>query len=116
MIAELTYLGKNIWFSGSSTSLVTLGVVVFALSIGSAVYSLFLVRSRMTPSLSDLPHLPESKKNLVYALFAIPISLFSLAVAVIFSDSPSIVSAVWILESTVFAYIYGKVRNIRILV
>ncbi len=57
----------------------------------------------------------ESSKNLVYALFAIPISLFSLSIAIVFSNNAGIVAAAWVVESTVLAYMYHKIRNTYIL-
>ena len=115
MILELISLGRAMWFSDSSNSLVTLWVIVFALSIASSLYSFLLVRSRSGSSISSLSELPEWQKNLIYGIFAIPISLFSLAVAIVFSGSPSIVAAVWILESSIFAFMYGKMRNTPLL-
>ena len=57
--------------------------------------------------------LPE--RNTLSAIFALPLSLFSLAVAVVFSDSALIVSTVWILESTILGYFSGKTKSIHIL-
>ncbi len=116
MISELIFLGENIWFSASGTSLIMLWVIVFGISIGSMLYSFVLVKSYIAGSLESLPWLAESRKNLVYGIFALPISLFSLAIAIIFSDNPAIVSAVWIIESTIFAFLYGKTKNTLVLI
>ena len=116
MIGEMTYLGKNLWFSSSTVSLITLGLVFFGLSVASLVYSLMLIRSSTTVSLDQIASVPEEQKNMMYGILAIPLSLFSLSIAVIFSDNPSIVAAVWILESAIFAFLSSKVSNIRILI
>ena len=111
MILELVYLGKDQWFSGTSSSLITLGLIVFALSIASTLYSLMLVRSRTVVALTSSATISENHRNLVYGLFAIPISLFSLAIAIVFSEHASIVSAAWIVESTVLAHMYRQARS-----
>lgn len=45
-------------------------------------------------------------------LFALPLSLFTLALAFVFSDRPGMMSLAWILESTILylVYSYGDIR------
>lgn len=114
MIAKIAHLGKDVWFSDTSTSLVTLGLVYFAISIFSTLYSFILTKNSIGFS-DNWQEMSETERSLIYGIFAIPISIFSLSVAVIFSDNPSIVSSVWIIESSIFAYMYGRSRHIMIL-
>lgn len=116
MIGELFYLGRGVWFTGSSTSLITLGLIVFILSIGSLIYSIALIQRLTHTTLSMIKTRSPSEKNMIAGILALPLSLFSLAVAVTFSYSALIVSTVWILESTILAYFSGKTKNQYILV
>jgi hypothetical protein len=45
MIGELCFLGRDMWFTSSSSSLITLGIIIFGLSVGSLIYSFLLMRS-----------------------------------------------------------------------
>lgn len=111
MIGELFFLGSDVWFTGTTNTLITLGIIVFVISSLSLFYSFSLMRKMTGASLESMKDLPVSQKNTISTLFAIPLSLFSLAVAVTFSENALIVATVWILESTILAYFYGKNKN-----
>lgn len=114
-VGEIAYLGRYIWFAGTEGSMVTLGFVYLAVAAFSTVYSLALARVMANAPFSQFAHLPDGVKNGIYGVLAVPVSLFSLAVAVVFADSPGIVSLVWILESAVLAFLYGKARDSHLL-
>ncbi|GAB0174952.1 MAG: hypothetical protein HHAS10_08310 [Candidatus Altimarinota bacterium] len=109
MIGELFYLGRNIWFTRDGSSLVTLGIIVFLLSIASLFYSFMLIR--VTLSNGSLSSLSSDLKRNATTLLGIPLSLFTLAIAVTFSESPLVVSTAWVVESVVLAYYSSKQRN-----
>lgn len=115
MIGELFFLGKDIWFTDTSSSLIVLGVIIFTLSIASLIYSLILMRVVFGVTMESISRLSLLERNTLSAIFALPLSLFSLSVAVVFSDTPLIVSTVWILESTILAYFSGKTKSVHIL-
>lgn len=112
---EIAYLGKDMWFSGSSGSMVTLGFVYLGVAAFSTVYSVALARLMANVPFSEFSRLPVSVKNGIYGVLAVPVSLFSLAVAVTFSQSPGVVSFVWILESAVLAFLYSKAKDTHLL-
>lgn len=114
MIGELFYLWRDIWFTGDSTSLITLWIVVFLLSVISLFYSLILIKA--TSSSEQLSSLTSDAKRNATALLWIPLSLFTLAIAVTFSESPLVVSTAWILESVILAYYSRKEKNQWILI
>ena len=115
LLGELFFLGNTVWFTNSSSSLITLGIIVFVLSLASLIYSVLLMRTVVFENDTSLKGLSQEKKATVSGILAIPLSLFSLAVAVTFSETPLVVSTVWILESSVLAYFFGKARNTYIL-
>ncbi len=112
---EIAYLGKDVWFSGNEGSMVTLGFVYLGVAAFSTVYSVALARVIANAPFSEFSTLPDSAKNGIYGVLAVPVSLFSLAVAVVFADSPGVVSFVWILESAVLAFLYSKAKDTHLL-
>ncbi len=60
----------------------------------------------------------ESSRNVIYAYLWITISLFSLAIAIVFSEFDKIWSAIvgtiWIFESTLLYYFYSKTKENKI--
>lgn len=53
-------------------------------------------------------------KNIFYAVSAIGISLFTLAIAFVFAEHKEIISIVWLLEASVLLYINSKVNSYKI--
>jgi hypothetical protein len=50
----------------------------------------------------------EDLKNIFYTFAGISISLFSIAVAFVFSDYPEIITTTWLFEATILYYFYSK--------
>ncbi|MCP4523206.1 MAG: hypothetical protein GY828_03225, partial [Candidatus Gracilibacteria bacterium] len=55
-----------------------------------------------------------SAKNTVFSYLFISISLFSLAIALVFAKSPEIISTVWLFEATILFYFYTKTSEEKI--
>lgn len=116
VVGEMTYLGWNSWYNPLSGTLVTLGYAYLGLAAFATVYALILAPMMSRTSYEGMSELREPQKNSLYALFAVPLSLFSLSIAVIFSKTPSVVASVWVLEAAILAYLYGKTRNRNVLI
>jgi hypothetical protein len=56
----------------------------------------------------------ESFKNVIYSYLAISISVFSLAIALIFSNYESIISSIWLFQATIMFYFFNKTKEIKI--
>ncbi len=56
-----------------------------------------------------------SLKNVFYTYAGISLSLFSFAVAFVFSDYPEIISTVWLFEATILYYFYSKIKDWKII-
>ncbi len=56
----------------------------------------------------------EKYKNIIYSYLAISISVFSLAIALIFSNYESVISLVWLFEATILFYFYNKTKETKI--
>lgn len=54
-------------------------------------------------------------KNTILILFAIPLSLFTFALAFVFRDTPSVMSLAWVLESTILYFVATRMEDKRIL-
>lgn len=53
-------------------------------------------------------------KNIFYSFTWISISLFSVAIAFVFSEHPEIITTTWLFEATILYFFYSKTRNIKI--
>ncbi len=56
----------------------------------------------------------EKYENIFYAISAIGVSLFSLAVAFVFSENKEIVSIIWLLEANVLFFLTQKTKSLKI--
>jgi len=56
----------------------------------------------------------ENSKNTIYSYLAISISVFSLAIALIFSNYQSIISSIWLFQATIMFYFFYKTKEIKI--
>ncbi len=57
----------------------------------------------------------ESLRNVFYSYAWISVSLFSLAIAFVFSEYPEIISTVWLFEATILYYFYSQNKENKIL-
>ena len=55
-----------------------------------------------------------SYKNSLYGYLFVSISIFSLAIALIFSSSPEVVSLIWLFESTILFFFFNKTKETKI--
>jgi hypothetical protein len=55
-----------------------------------------------------------SSKNTVFSYLFISISLFSLAIALVFANNPEIISTVWLFEATILFYFYSKTKENKV--
>ena len=53
-------------------------------------------------------------KNTLLILFAVPLSLFTFALAFVFRDIPSVMSLAWVIESAILYLIAVRMRDSRI--
>jgi hypothetical protein len=53
-------------------------------------------------------------RNIVYSYLFISISLFSLSIALVFSNNPEIISTVWLFEATILFYFYHQTKEDKI--
>lgn len=56
----------------------------------------------------------EKIKNAIYNYLLISISFFTLSIAIIFSDNPSIISIIWLIEATILYFFYSKTDSKKI--
>ena len=56
----------------------------------------------------------ENLKNIFYIFMGVSISLFSIAIAFVFSNYPEIISTTWLFEATILYYFYSKTNSPKI--
>ncbi|MDD4530492.1 MAG: DUF2339 domain-containing protein [Candidatus Gracilibacteria bacterium] len=56
----------------------------------------------------------EMKRNTIYGYLGIAISLFSIAILIIFADQKAVITAIWLFEATILFFFYKKVDDIKI--
>ena len=100
-------------FGEKGESQMTLGLMFLAVAlmyfvISYLMYSMF-VKSKKNENSSDV-----MDKNIFYTFAATSISIFSLAIAFVFADSPSIISIVWLFESSILFFFYRRSSNNKI--
>ncbi|QQS59351.1 DUF2339 domain-containing protein [Candidatus Peregrinibacteria bacterium] len=96
---------------------VTLGVAFLAYAILYFVLG-FLMTSSLGVHFSEEEVSPEntSKKNVILSFLGVSVSLFSLAIAFVFSKHGEIASAVWLFEASILFFFSGKLKNAKIYV
>ena len=58
----------------------------------------------------------EYSKNVLYTYLWVSISIFSLAIALIFSNYESVISAIWLFEATLMFYFFYKTKELKIFI
>ncbi|EKE27332.1 MAG: hypothetical protein ACD_3C00223G0009 [uncultured bacterium (gcode 4)] len=56
----------------------------------------------------------DSWKNAIYSYLWISISLFSLAILIIFATRPAVVASIWFFEATVLYFFFKRLKDIKI--
>lgn len=107
------FLGGNLfwygyeYFPGVSLWFGFLGLAIWYFIWGFLIFS----RLEKTPSISH-----ESNLNFIYTFLGIAISLFSIAVALVFSKLPIAIVLIWLLEGTLVLYFAQKLASRKVLI
>ncbi len=114
------------WFGDVNQSKITLGMLFLFLAILYFILSYLMylkissisaVKSRLTNQLqlagNELADKNKRNYDSVYALLGVSISLFSLAVAYVFSRHSEIISSIWLFEAVLMFYFYRRRRDIK---
>lgn len=112
---EIFYFGEQ-YFSGVAIGLAFLAFAIFYFFLGTLLFQKVSPSptTKDTKNISSQKNEKESAKNIIYVLLGVSISLFSLAIAFVFSKHSEVVSAVWLFESTVLFFFYQKTRDLKI--
>lgn len=117
VVAEIFWF----WYGDAGLSKVTLGMSFLGLAVLYFVLAYFLYNriSRLRATLpEETVSAGESRQSAgadaVYTVLGVSISLFSLAIAYVFSGHSEVVSAVWLFEATLLFFFYGRLKDIKI--
>lgn len=56
----------------------------------------------------------ETSKNIIYSYVWITISIFTLSIALVFSNYDVIISSIWLFEATILFYFFNKTKEVKI--
>lgn len=111
LVLGALFLSGSLYFFGEKHFPgVAMGIAYLALAIGYVVYAALMVglktfvQSRIT----------EPKYNLLLIVLAVALSLGTLAIALLFSPYPGIVSAAWVFESVVVLLVFTRIIDNRL--
>lgn len=102
-------------FGDNGKSPMTLGLVFVFLALIYFAQSYFIYL-RVIESRKQAEDSGKNKldANIFYTFVALSISIFSLAIAFVFSGSPEIISIVWLLEASILYFFYKRTSNLKI--
>lgn len=109
---EIFYFGE-MYFSGLTLGLAFLGQAILYFVLGFLMLQKMNVHLKNAENEIQEEH-KESAKNVVYTLLGISVSLFSLAIAFVFSKNAEVVSAVWLFEATLMFFFYKKTEDFKV--
>ncbi|MCD5380414.1 DUF2339 domain-containing protein, partial [Candidatus Gracilibacteria bacterium] len=111
-IAYELYNFGNAYFPG-----VAQGIAFLSLAVIYFVQSFLVVQKigNLQSITSDSSENKAPLKNVFYTYAGISLSLFSLAIAFLFSKYPEIISTVWLFEATILYYFYSQTKQWKIL-
>jgi len=97
----------NIYFSW-----ITLGLSFFFIAI---IY-FFMAYAMIWKIWIETVKTDDASKNVIYSYLWISISIFSLAIALVFSNYGEIITSVWLFEATIMFYFYNKTKESKIFI
>lgn len=104
----------NYWDIANHFPWVTLGFAFMWLAIGYFVLWFTMMNILDIQLNQDSLIKNEDKKNAIFWYLWVSISLFSIAILIIFSDKPAIVASLWFFESTILMFFYSRIKDIKI--
>ncbi len=109
VITTAIYQVGHIEFPG-----IAMGVAYIVQAIVYLIYGMIVSSWFLSDRWVDIATLPTDSKIDLLVLFALPLSLFTLALAFVFWDLPGMMSLAWILESTILYLVYTRLGDLRI--
>ncbi|MDD5770348.1 MAG: DUF2339 domain-containing protein, partial [Candidatus Gracilibacteria bacterium] len=111
-IFGILFIGGNLFrFGNEYFPGVSLGIGFFALAVLYFVGGFVLFNKFEKVETSN----KESNLNFIYTFFAIAISLFSIAVALVFSKLPLVIAFIWLVESSIVLFFANKLNSTKVL-
>lgn len=95
----------NTYFPG-----ITLGLSFWGLAIIYFILSYLMMNKIWVENIKS----EVSSKNTILSYLFISISLFSLSIALVFANSPEVISTVWLFEATILFYFYNQTRETKV--
>ncbi|MDD2907503.1 MAG: DUF2339 domain-containing protein [Candidatus Gracilibacteria bacterium] len=111
LIAGVIFIGFELFRYGNEYFPgVTLGLAFAGLAVYYTILSFIFISNIGIENIKN----EVAYKNSLFGYLFIAISVFSLAIALIFSKSPEVVSLVWLFEATILFYFFSKTKETKI--
>jgi len=93
---------------------VSLGIAFFAFAVLYFLLAFLLFHKGSDEAQQLSPESKASFKNTLYALMGVSLSLFSLAIAFLFSQHNEVISAVWLFEATLLFFFFQRTKETKV--
>lgn len=119
LVAGIVFIGwelYNFWEMAKLFPWVSLGYAFMWLA------ALYFVLGYVMTNILDIELSPtsltssnnEDKKNTIFGYLGVSISLFSIAILIMFSDRPAIVASIWFFEATILFFFFSRIKDMKI--
>ncbi len=119
LVAGILFIGGQLYnfgevaklFPGMTLGYGFMGLAALYFALGYAMMGILEVNVS-TPSAEG----NEARKNTIFGYLGVSISLFSIAILVIFSSQPAIVASIWFFEATILLFFFQKIKDMKIMI
>ena len=101
---EIYYYGLN-YFPGLTIGLAYLGLAVVYFAV-----ALFTLPPSIKETDAHWQNIAKDGSSVVQVVLGVSLSLFSLAIAFVFSKYPQVIGVIWLLEASLLFFLYGRVN------
>lgn len=111
LISGAIFLGYMVYITGNEFfpgMLQWLALICLA-AIYASISFLFIKQLGIEEVKKDVKY-----QNVFYSISALSVSFFSLAIALIFSENPEVISIIWLLEASVLFFVSQKLQSTKI--
>lgn len=96
------------YFPGVTLGYAFMGLAILYFFLWYIMFQVIDIKSESSDNSS------EDKVNVIYSYLWVSISLFSIAILIIFSKTPAIIASIWLFEATILFFFYNKIKDIKI--
>lgn len=119
LVAGILFIGGQLYnfgevakmFPGLTLGYGFMGLAALYFALGYAMMDILQVNVSTASTEGN-----EARKNTIFGYLGVSISLFSIAILVIFSSQPAIVASIWFFEATILFFFFQKIKDMKIMI